>query len=230
MELTKVIEALLFAAEKPLTIKDLLATFKDAATAAPGPETEALQKIREGDVRAAIETLEKQYAGRGSGLIIQQVAGGFQMRTCPETVAWVEQLFDRQKASRLSQPALETLAIIAYRQPISRADIEAVRGVAVDGVVATLLERGLIRIAGRAELPGRPLIYETTARFMEDFCLKSLDELPNVEELRKMELQKHHQAAKKAELPLQASPAPTHENQHPAPADRSAGSPAAEIA
>ncbi|MGC2579022.1 MAG: SMC-Scp complex subunit ScpB, partial [Terrimicrobiaceae bacterium] len=92
------------------------------------------------------------------------------------------------RSARLSAPGLETLAIIAYRQPITRADIEAVRGVAVDGVLQTLLDRGLVKIAGRAEIPGRPLLYETTRHFMEHFGLRNLDELPNSEELRRMRL------------------------------------------
>jgi segregation and condensation protein B len=230
MELTSILEALLFTAEKPLAIKDILSAFKDAATTSPGPETEAHKSISEEQIRTAIETLQQQQVERRSGLILQEVAGGFQMRTQPETIAWVEQLFDRQKSGRLSQPALETLAIIAYRQPISRSEIEAVRGVAVDGVVATLVERGLIRITGRAELPGRPLIYETTPQFMEDFCLKSLDELPNVAELRKIELQRKPQSAEKNQPTGPVSTAPFHENSDPAPADRSVGSTAAEIA
>src|SRR5207245_11190826 len=88
----------------------------------------------------------------------------------------------------LSAPALETLAIIAYRQPITRADVEAVRGVNIDGVLQTLMERGLVKIAGRAEVPGRPLLYETTQFFLDHFGLRNLDELPNVEELRKRNL------------------------------------------
>ena len=97
---------------------------------------------------------------------------------------WVRQLFPGPKPARLSPPALETLAIIAYRQPITRADVEAVRGVTVDGVLQNLMERGLVKISGRAELPGRPLLYETTQFFLEHFGLRNLDELPNAEELR----------------------------------------------
>ena len=97
-------------------------------------------------------------------------------------------LFPPPKRARLSAPALETLAIIAYRQPITRADVEAVRGVNIDGVLQTLMEHGLVKIAGRAEVPGRPLLYETTQFFLDHFGLRSLDELPNVEELRKREL------------------------------------------
>jgi len=96
----------------------------------------------------------------------------------------VRQLFPGPKPARLSPPALETLAIIAYRQPITRADVEAVRGVTVEGVLQNLMERGLVKISGRAELPGRPLLYETTQFLLEHFGLRHLDELPNAEELR----------------------------------------------
>ena len=102
----------------------------------------------------------------------------------------MRQLFPAPKPARLSAPALETLAIIAYRQPITRADVEAVRGVNIDGVLQTLMERGLVKIAGRAEIPGRPLLYETTQFFLDHFGLRNLDELPNVEELRMRHLPK----------------------------------------
>ena len=103
----------------------------------------------------------------------------------PACAQWVRQLFPAPRPARLSAPALETLAIIAYRQPITRADVEAVRGVTIDGVLQTLMERGLVKIAGRAEVPGRPLLYETSEFFLDHFGLRNLDELPNVEELRK---------------------------------------------
>jgi segregation and condensation protein B len=96
----------------------------------------------------------------------------------------VRELFQAPRPTRLSAPALETLAIIAYRQPITRADVEAVRGVSIEGVLQTLMERGLVKIAGRAEIPGRPLLYETTEFFLDHFGLRNLDELPNAEELR----------------------------------------------
>ena len=102
----------------------------------------------------------------------------------PAYAPWVRQLFPAAKPARLTAPSLETLAIIAYRQPITRADVEAVRGVAVDGVLQSLMERGLVKIAGRAEVPGRPLLYETTQFFLEHFGLRDLNELPNAEELR----------------------------------------------
>jgi segregation and condensation protein B len=102
----------------------------------------------------------------------------------------VRQLYPEAKPTRLTGPQLETLAIIAYRQPVTRADMEAVRGVAVDSVVQVLMERSLIKIAGRAEVPGRPLLYETTEYFLQHFGIKTTDELPNAEELRRVELPK----------------------------------------
>jgi segregation and condensation protein B len=121
-------------------------------------------------------------------LRLRESAAGWQLVTKPSFAAWLRQLFPEFRSARLSAPALETLAIIAYRQPVTRADIEAVRGVAVDGVLQTLLDRGLIKIAGRAEVPGRPLLYESTQHFMEHFGLRNLDELPNATELRRIDL------------------------------------------
>ena len=112
-------------------------------------------------------------------------AEGWQLVSDPTYAPWVRQLFPAAKPIRLTPPSLETLAIIAYRQPITRADVEAVRGVAVDGVLQNLMERGLVKIAGRAEVPGRPLLYETTQFFLEHFGLRDLDELPNAEELKR---------------------------------------------
>ena len=106
------------------------------------------------------------------------------VRDRSQIAPWIQQLFPAPKPARMSSPALETLAIIAYRQPITRADVEVVRGVTIDGVLQTLMERGLVKIGGRADIPGRPLLYETTQSFLDHFGLRSLDELPNVEELR----------------------------------------------
>ena len=127
-----------------------------------------------------IEYIQQQRAFQ-----LVEKAEGWQLATDPGFAQWVRQLFPAPKPARLSAPALETLAIIAYRQPITRADVEAVRGVNIDGVLQTLMERGLVKIAGRAEIPGRPLLYETTQFFLDHFGLRNLDELPNAEELRK---------------------------------------------
>jgi segregation and condensation protein B len=183
MNLTQVIEALLFAAQKPLTARELVAAIKGA-----GGEDELLPnefaKTTESQVAAALEQLKIEYVQQGRAFQLAEKAEGWQLVSDPAYGSWVRQLFPAVKPARLTPPSLETLAIIAYRQPITRADIEAVRGVAVDGVLQNLMERGLVKIAGRAEVPGRPLLYETTQFFLEHFGLRDLDELPNAEELR----------------------------------------------
>ncbi len=187
MTLDKVIEALLFSAQKPLTIREITTAIKSAENpAAAGPNEFA--RVREAEVAAAIEQLKTEYVEQGRAFQLIEKAEGWQLATDPKYAPWVCQLFPAPKPARLSAPALETLAIIAYRQPITRADVEAVRGVNIDGVLQTLMERGLVKIAGRAEIPGRPLLYETTQFFLDHFGLRDLDELPNVEELRKRDL------------------------------------------
>jgi segregation and condensation protein B len=135
---------------------------------------------------------------------VRESAAGWQLVTRASFAPWLRQLFPENRQARLSAPAMETLAIIAYRQPITRADMEAVRGVAVDGVLQTLLDRNLVRIAGRSEIAGRPLLYETTQFFMDHFGLKNLDDLPNASELRRVALPK---AAPAEETPEPAQPA-----------------------
>src|SRR5438093_171253 len=185
MTLSRVIEALLFSAPKPLSIRELAAAIKGAGAedpAAAGPNEFA--RVTEGEIVAALEQLRIEYVQEQRAFQIIAKAEGWQLVTDPAFASWVRQLFPLPKPARLTAPGLETLAIIAYRQPITRADVEAVRGVNIDGVLQTLMERGLVKIAGRAEIPGRPLLYETTQFFLDHFGLRSLDELPNVEELR----------------------------------------------
>ena len=183
MTLARVIEALLFSAQKPLPAREIVATIKAA-----GGDDELLPnefgKIKEADVAAALEELKVEYISQERGFQLAEKAEGWQFVTDPKFAPWVQQLFPAPKPARLSSPALETLAIIAYRQPITRADVEAVRGVTVDGVLQTLMERGLVKIGGRAEIPGRPLLYETTQLFLDHFGLRTVDELPNAQELR----------------------------------------------
>ena len=183
MNLAQVVEALLFAAQKPLTAREVVAAIKGA-----GGDDELLPnefaKITEAQVAAALEQLKIEYVQQGRAFQLAEKADGWQLVSDPAYASWVRQLFPAVKPARLTPPSLETLAIIAYRQPITRADIEAVRGVAVDGVLQNLMERGLVKIGGRAEVPGRPLLYETTEFFLEHFGLRNLDELPNAEELR----------------------------------------------
>jgi segregation and condensation protein B len=187
MDLPRIVESLLFATDRPLTPKAIAHSLHQAARFSPSPETSPYEKTTQAEVETAIGQLTAELAEKGSSLMVQGVAGGYVLKTRPEFSIWTNKLFDQPKAARLSQPALETLAVIAYRQPIGRAEIESVRGVAVDGVVATLLERKVIRIAGRSEQPGRPLLYETTPLFLELFGLKNLEELPNADELRRLQ-------------------------------------------
>ncbi|PTY06698.1 SMC-Scp complex subunit ScpB [Verrucomicrobia bacterium LW23] len=186
MDLHRVIEALLYASDKPLPIKRIQAVLRSAAENSPTDATAALAKTGEKEIRKAIDALEAVYEQERAGLTVLELQEGYQLRTRPLAAPWVRELFDGPKPARISQPALETLAVVAYRQPISRSEMEAVRGVAVDGVVASLLERRLIRIAGRSEGPGRPLLYETTPEFLIEFGLRSLKDLPNAEELRRL--------------------------------------------
>jgi segregation and condensation protein B len=183
MTLARVIEALLFSAQKSLSPKAIVDFLRNA-----GGEDELapneFAKVREAEVAAALEQLKAEYIEQQRAFQLVEKAEGWQLVSDPAYARWVRQLFPAPKPTRLSAPALETLAIIAYRQPITRADVEAVRGVTIDGVLQTLLERGLVKIAGRAEIPGRPLLYETTEFFLDHFGLRTLDELPNVEELR----------------------------------------------
>jgi segregation and condensation protein B len=197
--LKAVLEAIFFASQKPVSRKELIAIFKGAAEADkenPASSALAFAKVKEPVIQAAIEELEKDCADPSRAYEVRETAAGWQLVTKPDFAPWLRQLYPENRPAKLSSPALETLAIIAYRQPITRADIEAVRGVAVDGVMQTLLDRGLVKIAGRAEIPGRPLLYETTQNFMEHFGLKDLDDLPNASELRKIDLPK-------AEIPVE---------------------------
>ena len=183
MTLTQVVEALLFSAQKPLTtteLRDLLTSAGDNDELIPNE----FGRVKEAEVAASLGQLKTDYTLTPRGFQLVEKAGGWQLVSNPDCARWVRQLFPGPKPARLSPPALETLAIIAYRQPITRADVEAVRGVTVEGVLQNLMERGLVKISGRAELPGRPLLYETTEFFLEHFGLRNLDELPNAEELR----------------------------------------------
>ena len=176
--LKHIIESLLFVSETPLTLEQLKRILE-------GEETTA--------IRAAIDALTGEYAQRDGGFVLKPVAGGYQFRTQGRYNEWIKRLI-RPKAPRLSKAALETLAIIAYNQPIIRSDIEHIRGVDSGGVIRMLLERKLVRVLGRKEIPGRPLIYATTKYFLEVFELKDLKDLPTpkeIEELTHSRLEEH---------------------------------------
>lgn len=165
-----ILEALLFVAEEPLALAKLQEILSDANAA----ETEA-----------SVRDLALRYETDGRGLMVQEVAGGFRLATRPDVHPWIQRL-QQVKPARLSRAALETLAIIAYRQPITRAEVEAIRGVAVDGVLRTLLERELVRMMGRKADAGRPMLYGTTQQFLEHFGLRELADLPTLREINEL--------------------------------------------
>ena len=218
INLKAVVEALLFASQKPLTLKEITGALKSAAEYfaedPEGSETDvsgsgdaarlsvpqfspssgsnplALAATTEAQVADCLQALQSEYSELNRAFHLVEQVSGWVLVSRAEYQLWVRQLFPELRPTRLSAPALETLAIIAYRQPIAKADVEAIRGVTVDGVMQKLLDAGLVKIAGRAEIPGRPLLYETTQHFMEHFGLKTLEELPNASELRQISLPK----------------------------------------
>ena len=188
MTLSRIIEAVLFSAQKPLSIREITTAIRAAEDNQASETPNEFARVKDAEVAAALEQLKTEYIQESRAFQLIERAEGWQLATDPAFAKWVRQLFPAPKPARLSAPALETLAIIAYRQPITRADVEAVRGVNIDGVLQTLMERGLVKIAGRAEIPGRPLLYETTEFFLDHFGLRNLEELPNAEELRRRNL------------------------------------------
>jgi segregation and condensation protein B len=192
MDLKFILEAILFSAQKPLSLKELRDVFAAAVEHAEGNETvRGLKKVKDEQLTAALEELSREHDASNRSYRLACVAGSWQFVTQPDYAPWLKALVGHKaRAPRLSQPSLETLAIIAYRQPLTRAEIEQVRGVAVDGVMQTLLERGLVEQLGRAEVVGRPMTYGTTAVFLEYFGLRSLEDLPAADELRRIHVEK----------------------------------------
>ena len=183
-DVAQVLEALLFASPKPMTLPEMRSALRAAAEFTEEPHAATLARSRDQDLLDALAALAAGCRQGGHAFELAETAAGWQLTTAPTYAPWVRQLFPENRPARLSAPALETLAIIAYRQPVTRADVEGVRGVDAGGVVQTLLDRSLIHIAGRAELPGRPLLYQTTQLFLEHFGLRNVRELPAFEELR----------------------------------------------
>jgi segregation and condensation protein B len=206
VSLKAVVEALLFASQKPLSLDDIAAALSSAAEYFEEVPEAPLPKATSSEIAGCLETLQNEYTEQGRAFQLIEQVSGWVLVSRSEYQIWVRQLFPDMRPTRLSAPALETLAIIAYRQPITKADVEAIRGVSVDGVMQKLLDGGLVKIAGRAEIPGRPLLYMTTQHFMEHFGLKNLDELPNASELREVSLPK---AAPPSEAPTQSNVKPT---------------------
>lgn len=170
-----VVEALLFVSERPLTIEQV---------------KNVLDNLNPGEIRVILEGLSAEYEQSNRGIRIVEVAGGFQMITAPSFATFLKKFYKGRHAERLSKPALETLAIIAYKQPLTRAEIEFLRDVNVDGVMKSLTDKNLIRISGRKKAPGRPFVYGTTRQFLEHFGLKSLNELPKMEDFSSLAAEK----------------------------------------
>jgi len=171
-ELRSIVESLLFVAEGPLTIQRL---------------GEVLEDVEKDDIRTVAEELRTELENNRRGVRLVEVAGGYQLRTAKVNAEWVKKLLGGRPA-RMGRATLETLAIIAYRQPITRAEIEAIRGVDVDGVINTLSDRSLIRAVARKDVPGRPFLYGTTTEFLQLFNLKDLTHLPTLKEMEEMNL------------------------------------------
>ena len=210
-ELLEILEAILFASQKPISIKDFQTIFKGAADSGL-PLATTLAKLKDSEILNGLTELACKIENSATTYQLREVASGWHLVTRAKFAPWLRQLYTENRPARLSTPALETLAIIAYRQPITKADIEAIRGVAVDAVMQTLLDRGLVRIGGRAELPGRPLLYETTQFFLEHFGLRNLDELPNAAELRRVKLPASEDSQKTKSEENHVSPKPSRQN------------------
>ena len=188
MTLQQVIEALVFASPKPLLTKEIVAALRAAGQGTEDQMALDFAKAKDADALAALAEIQRELSASGRAFQLIERVNGWTFVSDPACATWVRQLYPEAKPTRLTGPQLETLAIIAYRQPVTRADCEAVRGVAVDGVMQVLLDRGLVKIAGRAEVPGRPLLYSTTEYFLQHFGLKTTDELPNASELKRVAL------------------------------------------
>lgn len=169
MNTKSVIEAMLFANEKPIYIEQI---------------RKAMDHLSNDDVRAFLMELRDEYEQGARGIRLMEIAGGYMMATPAEVAPFLKKLYKERRVDRLSKPALETLAIIAYKQPLTKLEIEMLRNVNIDGVMGNLLEKNLIRVVGEKKAPGRPKVYGTTREFLEYFGLKSLEDLPKLENLQ----------------------------------------------
>jgi segregation and condensation protein B len=167
-ELKDILEALVFVHRVPLNAKTMENVLKDEYSAE--------------EIRAALDALKEDYSGRAGVVELVEVAGGFEFCTREDMAEWIRKMDHFEHHRRLSRPALETLAIVAYRQPVTRPEIEAIRGVNVDGIMRSLAEKKLVRVLGRKDVPGKPLVYGTSTVFLEYFGLKKLSDLPSLQE------------------------------------------------
>lgn len=166
-EAKRIIEALLFASNRAVTLNEM---------------AEVLEGVNSVEIRDLLNELNSEYKGQNRSFSITEIAGGFQLVADPYYAPWIKKVLSKERTQRLSMPALETLAIIAYKQPITRSEIEAIRGVNIDGIIENLLEKNLIKTSGRREAPGRPFVYTVTDEFLSHFGLRSLEDLPKLKE------------------------------------------------
>ena len=208
-DIKNIIESLLFVADEPLTIDRLKKIISSAESR---------------ELREVLEELEADYETRQGGFFLKQVAGGYQIRTRPEYMEWIKRLL-QPKPLRLSNASLETLAIIAYKQPVIRSDVEHIRGVDCGGILRVLLERKFVRVLGRKDIPGRPLIYATTKRFLEVFDLKNLKDLPTPKEIEEFgsalseEMDETDREAQAAEISIEETEASSVPEESETPAE-----------
>jgi segregation and condensation protein B len=179
-ELKEILGALIFGAERPISLNEMRRCLRSVAEA-EGGETAPFAGVRKRDIATALEELQETLRATKCGFHLSEVAGGYRLQSNTSCAKWLKDLLNLGRPQRLSRPALETLAIIAYRQPVTKAQIEGVRGVAVDHLIKSLMELQLVKITGRSELPGRPFLYGTTHVFLEHFGLSGLHELSDIE-------------------------------------------------
>jgi len=217
MQLIQIVEALIYAAPEPVTPAEIAKAVRRAAADSLASFAREWESIGTAEIESAIAELGEVLAASGRAVELHEGATGWRFATRSDFADWIRALLPEMRPEKLSAAALETLALIAYRQPITKADIEAVRGVSVDGTIQKLMERRLVRTGGRADLPGRPMLYETTEGFMDHFGLKTLDDLPNASDLRIVQLPSAEPIAQAGEE-TSSAPAPV-EPEEPVPSD-----------
>ena len=235
-DLKRVLVAMMFGAKAPLTIGDIKRVFMKLAEQGP-EEIRSSARLRDSEIREALGELQREFAEKSFGIHIAETSSGFRFETDAACGPWLRELLDLGRPARLSRASIETLAIIAYRQPITRSEIEAVRGVSVDSIMRSLVETQLVCIVGRSELPGRPLLYGTTQSFLEHFGIKSVSDLPGIDQLarrdeqftrrRQAEVEAATDEGRQQELPLPPTPGVRPPAVEP-PADEEPGSGAEE--
>jgi segregation and condensation protein B len=220
MELASIVEAIIIASNDPISTDEVARLIRSRVAEVEDQHAREIEEIGQSEakedwlmkfevtnadeVNTAIMLLNESYLKNGRAFQLIERGKGWRLCTLPAFGDFVRQMFPGRKPERLSGPAMETLAIVAYRQPITKAAIEAVRGVSCDGMLQKLLDRDLVKIGGRSELPGRPLLYETTDLFYEHFGIRNIDDLPNSGELRRVRLpdKNFKDESKEEQLPL----------------------------